>query len=211
MSGRPQKKFPWGYTVFLAALTALAGLAGYLIYAYPWHQQRPEKAAISLARLSDHSKLKSRIILKLSEIDFAEAQKEAARFEQKEILGENPLNALKPEEELSPVWAVELLSTQDAVELKRILDLLSDSSRNIYSYRIQGDGSVWYRVRAGFFSSVHEAEKAADELFRQYELPNPVIVKPDALELKLYFDPKAETAGAMVVERSETEMETEFP
>ena len=83
-------------------------------------------------------------------------------------------------------WVLNVISTRDPEKARNIHELLAKSPYRIYTYKVEAQGSAWYRVRVGFFQSYSEAKKASEFLIKQFQMPEAWIVTAGPLELEQY-------------------------
>ena len=90
---------------------------------------------------------------------------------------------------LKPVWVLNVISTEDSQKAHHFVELLRETPYRVYTYKVEGEKSSWYRVRVGFFSTFQEAEAAAALLVKKYQMPRAWILNPDPMEVKKYHTP----------------------
>lgn len=83
-------------------------------------------------------------------------------------------------------WVLNIISTRNPEKARNIHELLAKSPYRIYTYKVEAQGSTWYRVRVGFFQSYVEAKKASEFLTKQFQMPEAWIVTAGPLELEQY-------------------------
>lgn len=83
-------------------------------------------------------------------------------------------------------WVLNIISTRNPEKARNIHELLAKSPYRIYTYKVEAQGSTWYRVRVGFFQSYAEAKKASEFLTKQFQMPEAWIVTAGPLELEQY-------------------------
>jgi cell division septation protein DedD len=86
-----------------------------------------------------------------------------------------------------PVWAINVLSTQDPEKVRNLMDRLADLPYRVYTYQKKIKGRNWRRVRVGFFGSKTDAERVGVFLMGTYDLEEPWVVKPGPQELSRFF------------------------
>jgi len=70
-------------------------------------------------------------------------------------------------------WAINVASVQSKTNAQHVLDRLKKGGYNAYIDEAQQDGTLWHRVRVGFFPSREEARRTAQEISQSYGLQSP--------------------------------------
>jgi cell division protein FtsN len=74
-------------------------------------------------------------------------------------------------------------------EAKGLAKALKLAGYKSYVTEFTKDDTQWYRVRAGFFSTQSDAEKAAEKIKTQFKIDTPWVVRPAKKELSKYARP----------------------
>ena len=80
-----------------------------------------------------------------------------------------------------------IISTRKPEKAKRIHDILVKSPYRVYTYKVEAQGSSWYRVRVGFFQTYAEAKTAGEFIARHFQMPEAWIVTAGPLEMNQYY------------------------
>ena len=70
-------------------------------------------------------------------------------------------------------WVINVASVQSKANAQHVLDRLKKGGYNAYIDEAQQDGTLWHRVRVGFFPSKEEARRTAQEISQSYGLQGP--------------------------------------
>ena len=70
-------------------------------------------------------------------------------------------------------WVINVASVQSKANAQHVLDRLKKGGYNAYIDEAQQDGTLWHRVRVGFFPSREEARRTAQEISQSYGLQSP--------------------------------------
>lgn len=172
------------YLVFLLALAASALAAAYRLYLY------------SPTSRNNQINVAARPVL---DSGTAGAGNRINHFFNPEELTKKIPNRSKQGERLPPaestdlkailpgsIWVLNIISTRNPEKARNIHELLAKSPYRIYTYKVEAQGSTWYRVRVGFFQSYAEAKKASEFLTKQFQMPEAWIVTAGPLELEQY-------------------------
>lgn len=83
-------------------------------------------------------------------------------------------------------WVVNVASFTTKDEAKGFAKALKLDGYKSYVTEFTKDDTQWYRVRAGFFSTQSDAEKAAEKIKTLFKIDTPWVVKPAKKELSRY-------------------------
>ncbi len=114
----------------------------------------------------------------VSESGQAPEPEKAAKKKDAPTSGKKPLALL-----LKKPWVVNAASFSTASEAAGFASSLRDAGFNAYVTEFTKDGKKWHRVRAGFFPTRQEAQKASKSLVAKYKVKSPWATKADAKEI----------------------------
>ena len=85
-------------------------------------------------------------------------------------------------------WAINLISTGSNHEADELAKKINAAGYNAYVTRFQSnEGSIWFRLRVGFFSSRSEAERTASKISKKFGTRDYWVVKPGVDEIKKFI------------------------
>jgi cell division septation protein DedD len=181
-----KRKIPFPlYIVFLLVLAAGAIAAAYMLYLYtPDSKNAQRNAAARPVTGSGPAKAGKRIIHAFQPEELIKpASEKTAREEKIETADDAEF-----EQELSgSTWVLNIISTREPEKAKRIHDILAKSPYRVYTYKVEAQGSSWYRVRVGFFQTYSEAKTACEFIARHFQMPEAWIVTAGPLEMDQYY------------------------
>ncbi|MEK6791038.1 MAG: SPOR domain-containing protein [Deltaproteobacteria bacterium] len=100
-----------------------------------------------------------------------------------------PSKTVKTAKYTGKSWVVNAASFTTKDEAKGLAKALKLAGYKSYVTEFTKDDTQWYRVRAGFFSTQSDAEKAAEKIKTQFKIDTPWVVRPAKKELSKYARP----------------------
>jgi len=94
----------------------------------------------------------------------------------------------KNEAKLNKSWAINVISTGSEYEAGELAKKMKSAGYNAYVTRFQSkEGSIWFRLRVGFFPSRSEAKLAASKISKKFGIKDSWVVKPGSNEVKKFI------------------------
>ncbi len=100
-----------------------------------------------------------------------------------------PSKTVKAAKYTGKSWVVNAASFTTKDEAKGFAKALKLAGYKSYVTEFTKDDTEWYRVRAGFFSTQSDAQKAAEKIKTKFKIDTPWVVKPAKKELSKYAKP----------------------
>jgi len=174
------------FLIFLLVLAAGALAAAYSLYLYTPDSDYSRQTAVARPVTGSGSAKAGKPIVHAFEQE--ELVKLTLKKNEQEEIIEASGDAESEKELPGSAWVLNIISTREKEKAERIHNILTKSPYRVYTYKVEAQGSRWYRVRVGFFDTYAEAKTASEFIVRHFQMPEAWIVTAGPLEMDQYYN-----------------------